>query len=188
MVSVIMNIPLSIVPSADKLIWNDSELGFFTVKSAYFQARIYLGKESYDFSERKLLWKILWKAQVLPKIKMFTWRLIQNIIPCTKNLRERGVQMDDVCCVCRQERESLHHLFFECKLSQEVWLQINPNMRRFISNGHDAESFWQEWLDLLKMDGLVETGMIICWLLWNNRNICWHEQLCKTSTAIVLAV
>ena len=52
---------------------------------------------------------------------------------------------------------------------------------------HDWGSFWQEWFDLLRKDGSVETGMIICWLLWNNRNTCWHENLCRTPTAIVLA-
>ena len=57
----------------------------------------------------------------------------------------------------------------------------------YIYSCHDWESFWQKWFEFLRKASSVETSLIICWLLWNNRNTCWHEHLCKSSTIIVLA-
>ena len=57
--SMILAIPLNkrIVPN--KLIWNDSMIERFSVKSAYFKAREWLEKESYPYEDRSPLWKAI---------------------------------------------------------------------------------------------------------------------------------
>ena len=44
-VSHILKIPLGKTAESDKLIWCDSQLGQFSVKSAYFKARTMLGRD-----------------------------------------------------------------------------------------------------------------------------------------------
>ena len=66
----ILQIPLSRRYMDDKLIWILDPLGQFTVKFAYVVARIVLGNELLE-SYRSPLWKVVWQAKVLPKIKYF---------------------------------------------------------------------------------------------------------------------
>ena len=137
----ILNIPLSRYSEPDRLIWSDSELGLFSIKSVYFKARMILGKDSNPLDERDQLWNVVWKAQVILKVKMFMWRLIQNIIPSASYLRGKGVQLDDTCCVCRQHRESSFHVIFACTLSQDVWNKVRPKMSSFIQEHSEQSNF-----------------------------------------------
>ena len=57
--SLILAIPLSKRFVRDKLIWGDSVIGAFSVKSAYFKAREYLGKERNPYDDCALLWKAI---------------------------------------------------------------------------------------------------------------------------------
>ena len=69
--TMVMVIPLSKVALPDKLIWTDSVIGQVSVKSAYFQERMFLGKELTPYEERSPTWRALRTAKVIPKVKMF---------------------------------------------------------------------------------------------------------------------
>ena len=67
----IMDIPLSKRMTEDRLIWEQDKLGRFTVRSAYSLARIMLGREEMRMEFRSPLWKIVWTANIMPKVKYF---------------------------------------------------------------------------------------------------------------------
>ena len=51
----ILKIPLAKIVESDKLIWCDSQLGQFLVKSAYFKVRTMLGRESNQIQQKSLV-------------------------------------------------------------------------------------------------------------------------------------
>ena len=89
--SKILAIPLSKKFVLDKLIWNDFVIGMFLVKSAYFKTREWLRKDCHFRENRSPLWKAIRQTKVIPKVSLFAWRLIHNLIPSIGNLRGRGL-------------------------------------------------------------------------------------------------
>ena len=119
--SKILSIPLSKQPVPNKLICTDSVIKQFFVKSAYFKAKEVLDKAQNVYDNRSAIWKIIWTAKVIPKVRLFIWRLIHNIIPSNDNLKGRGIHLENKCCVCGKLGESfIHAFFFSCKMSLSV--------------------------------------------------------------------
>ena len=127
-VEMIQNIHLSRLAEPDKMIWCDSELGHFTVKSAYFMARSMLGRGNEANEERSPIWRFIWKSEVIPKVKLFIWRLVQNIIPTVENLRYKRIQLPNNCSVCGGNGENSVHVMFDCPLSISIWAGVYPKL------------------------------------------------------------
>ncbi|XVF80575.1 hypothetical protein PTKIN_Ptkin15bG0084800 [Pterospermum kingtungense] len=89
--TIIEQIYLSKVDFEDKLIWLENELGQLTIKSAYVVALRCENEVVADRSSRHTLWFYIWSTSVLPKVKVFWWRLVRGIIPVTDQLRVRGI-------------------------------------------------------------------------------------------------
>lgn len=64
------------------------------------------------------------EIRVPPKDKTFHWTLLKGKVLTAENLRKRGISGPSICCFCRAEEESSHHLFFLCPLAQSCWNQI----------------------------------------------------------------
>lgn len=119
-VDTIMQIPFNRNHGGDRLIWDDSSIGCYLVKSGYFVARTFLGKSNSSHGERKKLWFYLWSTKVISKIKFFMWRLFNRILPTAMALKCRGIDLDLHCRVCGEHEESAMHLFFECVYAKKV--------------------------------------------------------------------
>jgi len=84
-------IPISTLGSgSDKLAWAGSPKGVFDIKSAYG-----IATESTNASCVSASW--IWKADLLPKIRMFIWLCTHNSIGVKSCLGRRGVVQDEVC-------------------------------------------------------------------------------------------
>ena len=116
----ISSIHLSREKIPDKLIWRSLIIGEFTVRSAYYVTRQILEKEVPNATQRHKVWGFLWTANVSPKIKFFAWRLIFGILLVCDQLVRKGVQVENRCLVCGTEGETLLHIFYECRFSNEV--------------------------------------------------------------------
>ena len=128
--TIITSIPLSNRSIPDKLIWRDSSLGLFTVKSTYFAVRSVLGKNIEQHGQRKLRWKIMPKARVLPKIKYFVWILVHDIIPIGEILQRKGLDINHSCAACGRLGETVKHVFIEYMYSQAVWTLCAPKFNQ----------------------------------------------------------
>ena len=102
------------------------KLGLFTVRSAYSMARVVLGEEKLRMEYRSPLWKILWAANIMPKIKYFIWRVLWGILSTLDNLWRRRLNVYRNCQTCVDFNESLVHVMFECSLSKQVWREYCP--------------------------------------------------------------
>ena len=80
-------------------------------------------------------------------------------------LVRKGVQMENKCPVCETEGETLLHIFYECRFSNEVRSVCQPNLP------HIEEAMWEnmtEWNRLfqrLEDSGVVDLWLIMCWLI-----------------------
>ena len=92
----ILQIPLSRQVVQDVIVWSFAKRGRYTVWSEYFVAK-QLRKDELsngESSEQGImgsLWSRLWKATILNKIKIFSWRACLNILPTQDNLIRRRV-------------------------------------------------------------------------------------------------
>ena len=69
--TIVEKIPLSRKRRPNKMIWNESMIGVFSVKLAYYIARKVLGKLEIDSTNRDKIWRLIWSFKVAPKIKYF---------------------------------------------------------------------------------------------------------------------
>ncbi|XP_058759750.1 uncharacterized protein LOC131633056 [Vicia villosa] len=118
----IVSIQLSRLPTEDKIIWHFEKNGEFSVKTAYHAARTH--KDSLNpgpsTSSNQKLWKLIWKAPLMPRQRNFLWRVAQNILPTRGNLSKKGITLDPSCPFCYDAHETVQHLFMDCVFARQV--------------------------------------------------------------------
>ncbi|XVF21078.1 hypothetical protein REPUB_Repub12eG0059700 [Reevesia pubescens] len=133
----------------------------------------------------KSVWKLVWDMGVMSKIKVFIWRLIHNILPYVSNLRRRGIPMDSTCAVCGGVEDCWQHIFFTCYYSHAIWSGIGfwNKIHSFLSIAED--NFWFDLLLRAKEKDLFNLVCCTLWLLWNNRNTCFHSHKCVNLEVLI---
>ena len=66
-------------------------------------------------------WNVIWKLEIPVKIKIFMWRVTQNLLATTENLWNKKVVQDPWCKNCGSKGENVFHALIECKASQKMW-------------------------------------------------------------------
>lgn len=67
------------------------------------------------------LWKKLWHSLLIPKWKIFIWKLIHKSLPLRKRLKRRGIQVEVSCPICHTYEETEGNIFRYCWLVDHVW-------------------------------------------------------------------
>ncbi|KAL5546402.1 hypothetical protein UlMin_006089 [Ulmus minor] len=125
-------------------------------------------------------WNALWASEIPPKIKIFWWRIVHNIIPTSWNLRNNHIPASLECKLCGFGYETTSHALFWCPLVKRLW----------------KSSVFGECLQMLRSASIVdlltwarhrwnkeqiEVFMVQVWEMWNLRNDIIHGKQ-KTST------
>ena len=63
------------------------------------------------------------------KLIPFAQRMCQNIIPMKVNLCHRQVIDDDMCEACGLGKETNGHIFCECVVARQVWVQFGISFK-----------------------------------------------------------
>ncbi|KAL8503880.1 hypothetical protein ACS0TY_022562 [Phlomoides rotata] len=82
-------------------------------------------KEATQLEERKDF-KILWNKFTPEKVRINAWRVLWKHIPTTTELLRRNALPPNAkvnCCFCDSSPESVRHIFFECSLSYNLWME-----------------------------------------------------------------
>ena len=90
--------------------------------------------------------------------------------------------------VCGHSMETNKHIFFECVLSAEVWRKICPQVLDILEDHKDDIQSWERVMNVLQERDLVNRGMYTLWMIWNNRNNCVHNFICKRAVFLVLMI
>lgn len=92
----------------------------------------------------KLLNRI-WKLKMLPKIKLFAWKLIRAKIPTIGYLKDIGLDIDTECPFCNDDNEDIDHLFKNCRLTQQIW----NNISEYCPNPKDSNMNFIDWIEFM---------------------------------------
>jgi len=125
----------------------------------------------YQFSSlkphRTITW--IWKAKCVPKIKFFSWLLLNDRLNTRNMLRRRNKFLEEGynCVLCQtNSEETIEHLFFGCSSSVSRWFALGITW--------DYNANIREKLCIAKQDFpqpfFMEIFMIGAWCIWNERN------------------
>lgn len=105
-------------------------------------------------------------------MKFLLWKCYHNRLPSRSYLHHRGINVDKLCTVCRQQEEDIPHIFIHCTIAQKLWQSLNISTN------------WPNCKDNLRVDKLKNSNPSIpstmltwsqlfpyaIWNLWINRN------------------
>ena len=174
----IIRIPLSRRYVMDKMYWLHHKTGAYTVRSGYHVARI-LSREKTGVGECSRpprgshLWAKLWKLHVPNKIKIFGWKVCQNILPTKDALFRRKITEDGGCEVCKGETESVLHMLWECRVAQDVWAGCSGKLQKSVLGHWDVMQLFEDMMDRLPTEDM-ELFLVQGWVIWNQRNSILH--------------
>ncbi|CAM8982037.1 unnamed protein product [Rhodiola kirilowii] len=158
-------------------VWREESNGVFSTRSAYLKL-----KEAADVIKRNSIgeqadnrkvssfWKIIWRLQVQPKVKIFSWRLYHDYLPSAKNLIRRGCQVPPCCALCGFEGESSIHSLLNCWWAGIFWRQLGVDCRFLLHNFEDPGDWL--WFCAFNYSNVELATILQCArMVWYNRNL-----------------
>lgn len=67
------------------------------------------------------VWKRLWKLPVVPKVRVFWWRVLRGILPDYRTLSRRHIMENSTCALCKAESEDVMHALIKCSHAKLFW-------------------------------------------------------------------
>jgi len=125
----------------DQLIWGHKDGGEFNLKEV---CHYIMNQDQEDPAQQ---WVKLWNSPQWPKIKIFQWLILHNLILTWENLRKHGFIGPSRCPLCEEKEETMNHLLDECTLTAEVWdwaASIFRQSNRIRGNISTTINTWKE--------------------------------------------
>lgn len=177
-------------PTQDEWTWTCTKNGVFSVRSAYYLALRERDKEGTSTSagHGHTLWQKLWLSCVPPKMRLFGWKLLHGGVPVRSQLASRGMQLDEYCPICGEDKETIQHAFCLCPEARFVW-QVSA--LRLQVDELVAVSLW-DWLEkLVKIYTSKEWWSefwSLVWQVWLRRNKwCFNSHLAPFDLVVAKA-
>ncbi|XP_010424733.1 PREDICTED: uncharacterized protein LOC104709889 [Camelina sativa] len=172
----ILSLILSDSPKPDKLRWLPERSRNYTTKSGYNLCKCSVvpgASGSFNWS------KNVWKVTTSPKLRMFLWKVVRNVIPVGMLLVSRGIGDAGSCKRCGGNKEALHVLG-SCLFAKRVW-QLAPlvSLPRLDNLSTVKELLVSVGQSLtLPPVGLSIAPLYpwIMWYLWKSRNLLIFEN------------
>ncbi|KAE8789864.1 Alanyl-tRNA synthetase [Hordeum vulgare] len=128
----ILNIPLRRGGGADFLAWAHEKSGNYIVKSAYRALMTHneqLAQVEGQVTDASVaqthLWKLLWALKVVPKVRVFWWRVLRGILPDESTLKYRHIKDTSLCKLCMLADENLDHALIHCSHARTFWVEAH---------------------------------------------------------------
>lgn len=160
--SIIQTIKPSLLDVQDSYVWPLQNSGKYSVKTGYFSLVQHevLAPATPDWK------KLVWNPPLLPKLKYFLWKILQNALPTGENLRRRGMLTNTFCQSCG-DAESLNHIFFHCSLAKEVWAQELWTTPLSLDSEAPFATTLQQSYSWKNLSPMGIKGNIFPWIFWN---------------------
>uniref|UniRef100_A0A803NTN0 Reverse transcriptase domain-containing protein n=1 Tax=Cannabis sativa TaxID=3483 RepID=A0A803NTN0_CANSA len=118
----ILTIPLSFFADQDRLIWHHSSSGIYNVKSGFHLATALEEQNDSSTSDpNRGWWKYFWNLNLPPKIRIFAWKVLNNVLPVAAALFKKKIIDSAACSLCTSSWESIGHALFGCKHARNIW-------------------------------------------------------------------
>lgn len=115
-------------------------------------------------------------------MQCFLWKCCHLSIPVRATLRDRGMQLDPGCPMCKAESKSIEHALRDCPTVQSFWNSFSPPTHPSLFYGANII----DWLRLnchsTRKCGVskIEWGIIFpmtVWSIWLHRNNMAFERI-----------
>ena len=162
----------------DRICWQSSPSGDFKFKDAYHLVL----EEEHGRSSPLFNGGWVWKVRSTPKVQCFLWKCCHLSIPVRATLRDRGMQLDPGCPMCKAESKSIEHALRDCPTVQSFWNSVSPPTHPSLFYGANII----DWLRLnchsTRKCGVskIEWGIIFpltVWSIWLHRNNMAFERI-----------
>lgn len=141
----------------------------------------------------KVPWRrVICNNKASPKSLFILWLAVQNRLATKDRLQKWHISCDPLCALCGEEDETLPHLFFDCKISSEVWKQVLRTLQIPPQNQTFEETTM--WVMKCSRKGTEKAKLITMFFaetihsLWLNRNNKVFGNNCKPPAVIVREV
>jgi hypothetical protein len=104
-------------PIEDEIVWTRSANGNYSAKTAYEMQF----NDSLELSFPTQLWN-MWAPS---RYMVFIWLLLQGRIWTADRLLRWGWKNDYFYPLCIRNLETVLHLFMECPVAHQVWLEVS---------------------------------------------------------------
>jgi zinc-binding in reverse transcriptase len=118
------------------LIWKATKDGKYSVNSGYKSLMEAMSNEVENVAHP--YWREIWDLDVIPRVKIFPWKVGCNALPVLAALHRRMQNILPLCQICGMEDETIRHMIFDCSFARAVWFsspykfthQISPLMSK----------------------------------------------------------
>lgn len=102
-----------------------------------------------------------------PRSKVFMWSILKNKIPTGDNLIKRGMHKPFWCNLCKDNTESMDHLFLTCPITVDLWVYVLSNIPTQCTWwGQTARDAWTRWWSSAAPAKARNLPLLICWEIW----------------------
>ena len=108
--------------------WAHEGNGIYSVKSAYRALMIRNERQALEEGtdtgssiDNQRLWNGLWKLNVMPKVKVFFWRVLRGFLPDECTLKHRHLRQVGLCKICMAMDEDMEHALLLCSHARQFW-------------------------------------------------------------------
>jgi ribonuclease HI len=179
----ILNIPLRRDGGEDFWAWSLERTGIYTVKSAYRalmsrneQSALDEGAITETSESQKQMWNTLWKLNVVPKVRVFWWRVLRGILPVESILKHRHITPIGRCKICLATNEDLMHALINCEHARKFWDEAQAWMEFSLPRFHPLTWSRDITSDPRFSDSDRAKIISVMWAIWNSRNSWTHDK------------
>lgn len=123
--------------------------------------------DSSNTEREQRTWSKIWKVEVPSKLKIFLWRLAQQVLPTADLFHHRHMSPVSNCCQCGSE-DSWRHSLLECTMSRCVWALADSDLVELLNRTSEPDA--KTWIFSL-MDSIQHadfgTLLVTLWAIWN---------------------
>ncbi|VFQ83837.1 unnamed protein product [Cuscuta campestris] len=162
----ICRIHLKAMEMLEEVIPTEDEMVKITIKHAYESRR--------PHSTIALSDKYNWNNMQVPKVKLFLWKINNDILPFPDNLTRMSSNLPSQCPFCKRNEGSANHCLLHCEAIKGIWdnydhLIEGPSYRPHISiNQHILEWHLRSESKTLKGNLKLVIPGVIAWSIWKH--------------------
>ncbi|XP_022042079.1 uncharacterized protein LOC110944741 [Helianthus annuus] len=171
----------------DRFHWKDWEGNFQCFRS-------WEAWNNLRYRETKVVWvNSVWFSQCIPRHSFHLWLVIKNKLRTQDRMAEweagSATNLHLMCCpLCRYDRDSRDHLFFQCPYASEVWSLVRNKVD--MGSVNDTWASIMQWMEVNANSRTLEH--IVCnilvaastYFIWQERNNRIFSQLQRNASVL----
>ncbi|XP_042942596.1 uncharacterized protein LOC122276753 [Carya illinoinensis] len=168
----IQKIPISSTGAEDRLIWQGTKDGVFTMKSAYYlqnELNALMFHQSCLIIKKKTIWTRCWSFKIPNALKTFMWRACLESLPTRLNLAKKRICESPKCLVCLSEDETMIHILWNCPFAIDVWRQGPSGLHKSSIRPRKFSDLVEALISTCDQE-TMELFAIITRSIWGRRN------------------